>query len=117
MRRSRGISSEMFLRLCTRAPCTAMVVRAAALGAPLRPGFAGREAAGTAFFRFRFTVALGVIAWFPQVKEGKFLHRDIALFRELDGHRGFAEEALVRQVLARRGHAAYVEVPPKMPLD
>src|SRR5258708_37472166 len=26
--RSRGISSEMFLRLCTRAPCTAIVVRA-----------------------------------------------------------------------------------------
>ncbi len=30
---SRGISTEMFLRLCTRAPCTAMVVRAAALDA------------------------------------------------------------------------------------
>src|SRR3954454_22080922 len=27
---SRGISSETFLRLCTRAPCTAMVVRGAA---------------------------------------------------------------------------------------
>ena len=26
---SRGISSETFLRLCTRAPCTAMVVRGA----------------------------------------------------------------------------------------
>src|SRR5215470_3397414 len=29
---SRGISSEMFLRLWTRAPCTAIVVRAAAAG-------------------------------------------------------------------------------------
>src|SRR5687767_5134205 len=28
--RSRGISTEMFLRLCTRAPWTAMVVRAVA---------------------------------------------------------------------------------------
>src|SRR5258708_36135129 len=28
---SRGISREMFLRLCTRAPCMAMVVRAAVL--------------------------------------------------------------------------------------
>src|SRR5512138_1064574 len=27
---SRGISSETFLRLCTRAPCTAIVVRGAA---------------------------------------------------------------------------------------
>src|SRR5437867_3491251 len=33
MSRSRGISTEMFLRLCTRAPCTAMVVRAEARGA------------------------------------------------------------------------------------
>src|SRR5437870_5482091 len=34
-RLSRGISSEMFLRLWTRAPCTAMVVRAAVLGVSL----------------------------------------------------------------------------------
>src|SRR5215467_3323778 len=38
---SRGISSEMFLRLCTRAPCTATVVRAVDRGAatPLEERF------------------------------------------------------------------------------
>ena len=35
---SRGISTEMFLRLCTRAPCTAIVVRAEALD-PARLAF------------------------------------------------------------------------------
>src|ERR1051325_7716735 len=35
MRRSRGISTEMFFRLWTRAPCTAIVVRAAASGEAL----------------------------------------------------------------------------------
>ena len=37
IRLSRGISSEMFFRLCTRAPCTAIVVRGAAFTAPLFP--------------------------------------------------------------------------------
>src|SRR5687767_7454609 len=36
-RLSRGISSEMFFRLCTRAPWTAIVVRAAAFPFRLRP--------------------------------------------------------------------------------
>src|SRR3954467_4524672 len=81
MRRSRGSSSETFLRLCTRAPCTAMVVRVAAFGvAPLpfasfpAPDRARTEAACAAFLPFRFTAGLEAIRWFPQVEEGEFLH-------------------------------------------
>src|SRR5262249_41057579 len=102
MRRSRGISSETFLRLCTRAPCTAIVVRAAGFGA---------------FCPFRFTAAFLAIPWFPQVKERELLHFDVALLREADGRRCLADEGLVRQILARRGHAAHVEVPLEMALD
>src|ERR1700730_16226784 len=76
---SRGISTEMFWRLCTRAPCTAMVVRAAAL------------------------TDLEAIRRFPHVDERQFLHQDVAPLRELDGRRDFADQALVGQVLARRG--------------
>src|SRR5919202_1841586 len=88
-RRSRGISSETFLRLCTRAPCTATVVRAAAFGA----------------FPFRCAAALLAIPRPPRVEEREFLHLHVAPLREVDGRRGLADEPLVRQVLARRGHA------------
>src|SRR6516225_7478057 len=101
-RLSRGISSEMFLRLWTRAPCTAIVVRAAARPAPLEEG--------AAFIRLGFTGALDAIPRLPNVKEREFLHLDVALFRKPDGRPGLADESLVRQVLARRGHAAHVEV-------
>ncbi len=46
---SRGISSETFLRLCTRAPCTAIVVRGAARDGRRVAGrvtAAGEEGAG-----------------------------------------------------------------------
>src|SRR5262249_20831172 len=102
MRLSRGISSEMSLRLWTRAPCTAIVVRGAAFGA---------------FLPFRFTAALEAIRWLLRVEECKFLHLDVALLREADRRRGLADEALVRQVLARRGHAAEVEVALEVVLD
>src|SRR6266516_4833721 len=92
MRLSRGISSEMFLRLCTRAPCTAIVVRAAVFGAVFPP--------------FRFTAALEAIPGSPHVEECEFLHFEVALLREVDGRRGLADQPLVRQVLARRGPAA-----------
>src|SRR5262249_41541246 len=95
----RGISSEMSLRLWTRAPCTAMVVRAA---------FGGAE--GAALLPLRCAAALGAIEISPRVEEGQLLHLDVALLREADGRRGLAEDALVGQVLAHDGHAADVEV-------
>src|SRR5262249_5976602 len=115
-RRSRGISSETSLRLWTRAPCTAMVVRAAAFGAP-RPSAPGAGADGGVFLRFRFGRALEAIGWFPRVEEGQLLHVDVALLREAHRRGGLAQQSLVGQVLARRGHAAHVEVPPEMVLD
>src|SRR5213080_2729363 len=108
MRLSRGISSEMFLRLCTRAPCTAIVVRGVAFGASVLPPLAGVEAACTALVRFRFTAVLEAIRRFLHVKEGELLHVDVALLGEADGRPCLAEESLVRQVLACRGHAAHV---------
>src|SRR4051812_13182753 len=96
---SRGISTEMFLRLCTRAPCTAMVVRAGA-----------RDA-------FRLAVDLVAIRSSLEVEEGQFLHFDIALPRELYRRRGLADEPLVGQILARRRDAADIEVPLEVALD
>src|ERR1700679_584545 len=90
---SRGISSDTFLRLCTRAPCTAMVVRAAAL--PF----------------------LELIRRFSQMNERQFLDGDVALLRELDGRGDFADKALVGQVLARGGDAHDVEVTLEPGLD
>src|SRR6266849_11108626 len=81
---SRGISSEMFLRLCTRAPCTAIVVRAAAFGVARLASFESCPTEGSAFFRFRFRPALEAIRWFPHVKEGELLHFDVALLGEAD---------------------------------
>src|SRR5262249_13346947 len=94
----RGTSSETFLRLCTRAPCTAIVVRAAG------------------FCPFRSAAWLA-IPWFPRVKEGQLLHHGVALLRELNRGRGLADESLVGQVLARCGHPAHVEVAFEMGLD
>src|SRR5438309_243986 len=100
--RSRGISTETFLRLWTRAPCTAIVVRAAALGAG---------------FPFFFAAVLEPIRWLPRVEEGQFLDADVAPLRELHRRRGLADQAPIRQVLAGRGDAAHVEVPREMVLD
>src|SRR5262249_40670743 len=117
MRRSRGISTVMFLRLCTRAPCTATVVRAAALGAPLVSPLGCGAAARAAFFRFFLTAELVAILWFPRGKEGQFLHVHVALLGEADRSGGLADEALVGEVLASRGHAAHVEVSFEVVLD
>src|ERR687886_2668161 len=88
-RLSRGISSETFLRLCTRAPCTAIVVRGAALGAaPFPPGLGParcRDAGRTAFLPPRLAAAREAIRGFSRVEEGEFLHRDVTLPREADG--------------------------------
>src|ERR1700733_2409819 len=80
---SRGISTEMFLRLWTRAPCTAMVVRAEALDG------------------FRLAVDLDAIRSFLEVKECQFLHFDVALLGELNRRGSLADEPLVGQILAR----------------
>src|ERR1700722_1242192 len=96
---SRGISTEMFLRLCTRAPCTAMVVRA------------------EAFDRFRLAVDLAAIRSFLEVKKGQLLHFDVALFGELDRRGGLADQPLVCQILARGIDAAHIQVPLEMALD
>src|ERR1019366_8520910 len=78
---SRGISTEMFFRLCTRAPCTARVGRAPALA-----------------------ILLEVIQRPSQMNERQFLHRHIAQLRKLNGRGGLADQSPVGQVLARRGH-------------
>src|SRR5438105_15799489 len=91
MRRSRGSSTEMFRRLWTRAPWTAIVVRAALFGV------------------CRCGAALWDM-WPSRVEERQFLDGDVALLRQADRRRGLADESLIREILARRRHAAYVEV-------
>src|ERR1019366_2218069 len=91
---SRGISTETFFRLCTRAPCTAMVVRAPALA-----------------------ILLEVIRRLPQVHERQFLHHHVAHLRQLNRRGGLADESPVGQVLARRGHAFHVEISLEVGLD
>src|SRR5437879_5267090 len=94
---SRGISTDMFFRLCTRAPCTAIVVRAAAL-----------RVAGA---------VLAAILPFPQIDECLLLHHDVAHPGELHGRRSLANESLVGQVFAGRRNALDVEIPLEMVFD
>src|SRR5213078_4361605 len=94
---SRGISTDMFLRLCTRAPCTAMVVRCET----------GRVACR----------GLELIRRVPREDECELLHQDVALPGELDGGRGLADESPVGQVLACRGQPRDVVVPLEVGLD
>src|SRR5579872_3242371 len=90
MRLSRGSSRETFLRLCTRAPCTAMVVRRATL-------------AGAGF-------GLELIGWFGNVEKGQFLHVDVALFREPGGQGRLADTTLIGEILAHAGDTPNAEV-------
>src|SRR5918995_782202 len=80
---SRGISTEMLLRLCTRAPCTVMVVRAVGLA-------------------FRAGARLDAIARTIECEEGQLLHFHIALPGQLHTHRCLADQPLIGQVLTRR---------------
>src|SRR5262249_27888026 len=116
-RRSRGISSEMFLRLWTRAPWTATVVRAAGRRCSRKAAKARRGAAFLCALAALREAFLELIRSVPGGKEGEFLHVDVALRRELDRRGRLADEPLVRQVLARRGHAAHVEVALEVGLD
>src|SRR5437879_3074963 len=87
---SRGISTEMFLRLWTRAPCTAMVVRAAALALGL--------------------AALELISEFSHMDEGEFLYHHVAALGELEGRGDLGDEAAIGEVFAGGGHAVDVEI-------
>src|SRR5262245_39542242 len=98
---SRGISTEMFLRLWTRAPCTAMVVRTGAL----------------ALDGARLAFDLEAISSFLDGEEGQLLHLDVAPPSELHRGRGLADQPLVGKILARRRGAAEVEVPLEMVVD
>src|SRR5215813_15070653 len=94
---SRGISTDMFFRLCTRAPCTAIVVRAA-----------GLAVAGA---------VLVAIRNFSHVNERLLLHQDVAPLRKLHRRRNLADESLVGQVLARRRDPLHVEMPLEVGFD
>src|SRR5689334_8570636 len=94
---SRGISTDMFLRLCTRAPCTAIVARSAVL--PIA------------------VTVLELIWRLLRVNERQFLHHDVASLRKLHGSRDLANKPLVGQVLARSGHTFHIEVPLEMGID
>src|SRR5207244_625094 len=78
---SRGISSEIFLRLWTRAPCTAIVVRAPAFGAA-------------------DSFDLELIRRLSQIYKREFLNLDVTSFRDLRSGRGFADQSLIGKVFA-----------------
>src|SRR5258708_27318865 len=84
--RSRGSSTETFLRLWTRAPCAEMVV----LGAL-------RSVALPAINRLR-------------KEERQLLEGGVASFGQQHGRRRLADQLEVREVLARGGHAGDAEV-------
>jgi hypothetical protein len=75
-RLSRGISSEMFFRLWTRAPCTAIVVRGAEAFSGLLRAFCHDGG---------FVAALEAMRRLRQ-EEGELLHLYIASFREMHRH-------------------------------
>src|SRR5688500_3228089 len=100
VRRSRGSSTEMFFRLCTRAPCTAIVVRASA--------FAFLPAEGA---------RLPLIRGLAEMEEGELLHLEVAPPGQLHRHARFADQALIGEVLTRRGHVRHVVVPLEVVFD
>src|SRR5262245_46623255 len=99
---SRGISREMFFRLCTRAPFTAIVVRAPPLNDDDDDDDGGdgrRRSAAMAFRSLR------------HVEERQLLDHRVAPLGELERHAGLPEQAPVGQVLAGGGHALDAVVP------
>src|ERR1044071_4132126 len=93
----RGISTEIFFRLCTRAPCTAMVVRASV--------------------RAVTAAVLEFIRWIPREDERQLLDYDVTFFGDLQRRRNLDEEAEVGQVLAGHSHSFQIEVALKPGLD
>src|SRR5262245_28610584 len=100
-RLSRGISTEMFFRLCTRAPCTAIVVRT--------PPLAFTACAG----RMSALVAIDP-TWH---EERELLQRRRAALGGANRRRGFGEEAAIRQVFAGRCHPLDAEIAREVILD
>src|SRR5262245_21484951 len=92
---SRGISTETFLRLCTRAPCTAIVVRAA----------------------FGALLSLVMLWSRGDIEERELLHFDVALLGQPNRNRGLADQSAIRQVLTHRRHALDLEVALEVILD
>src|SRR4029079_9005865 len=88
----RGISTETFFRLCTRAPCTATVVRIA--GGPEGPPL-----------RTRPLRAIGPLG----KEERQLLERGGAALGGAHRRRRLGHEVLVREVLAGGGHALDAE--------
>src|ERR1700683_1218010 len=90
---SRGISSDIFLRLCTRAPCTAIVLRAAGLA------------------------LLELIRCFSEIDKRQFLDADIALLRDSDRLSDLTNQSLICKIFARGRATSDVEVPLEPGLD
>src|SRR5262245_54452655 len=88
IRRSRGSSTEMFLRLWTRAPWTAIVVRAAARFRV--PGAAPRGL---------FVGIVEIVS--TQGKEGELLYLNVTSPGQLDRQGRLADEPAIGEVLAR----------------
>src|SRR5262245_28116144 len=93
MRRSRGISSEMFFRLWTRAPWTATVVRAVAAR------------------------VLEAIRWFAGVEEGKFLDLCRAHPGQAHRRRDLRQKAPIGEVFAGGRDAAHIVRASKIIVD
>src|SRR4051794_14464371 len=96
--RSRGISRETFFRLCTRAPCTAMVVRAE-----------GRALATTPLARRGGGAG--------ESEERQLPRLQFAPPGQLPRCARLADQPLVGEVLARPGHPLDAEVAPEVVLD
>src|SRR6266540_835777 len=98
MRLLRGSSTEMFFKLCTRAPWTAMVVRGAL----------------TVRLAEAVFVALDLeLIWRPcaveegGVEEGRLFDGDVAMFGEAQRQRSLADDSLVGQVLTNGSEAGH----------
>src|SRR5215470_18870813 len=93
-RLSRGISSETFFRLCTRAPRTAIVVR-------------GAE---------RAAASEGIARLF-HMNECQLLHFDVALLCEMRRNRNLADDLLIGKILACQCGSFDSQVPFEMIFD
>src|SRR5688572_15746343 len=106
-RLSRGTSTEMFFRLWTRAPCTAIVVRGSVRGfrtsARLRPSRPGDRSEAIARSR--------------SMEESELLHVHVAPLRQTRGRRGLADEPPVGQVFARGRHPLDADMAREVRLD
>src|SRR5258708_7369598 len=89
----------MFLRLCTRAPFTAMLVRTAAF-----------EDILSSDFWLLSSFFLELTRLLSPVHEREFLHLHVAHLGQLDRGRDFADEPAIGQVFARSGHTLNPEV-------